>query len=108
MATIWQLIERRAGETPDDVMLIDESDRRVTFGEFRDQAAALAAGLAGAGIGSESRVTWQLPSSIDAAITMAALSRLDAVQCPVLHLYRKKELGFVLKHTNCNFNTSCL
>ncbi len=103
MATIWQLIERRAGETPDDVMLIDESDRRVTFGEFRDQAAALAAGLAGAGIGSESRVTWQLPSSIDAAITMAALSRLDAVQCPVLHLYRKKELGFVLKHTGAEY-----
>lgn len=34
---------------------------------------------------------------------MAALSRLDAVQCPVLHLYRKKELGFVLKHTGAEY-----
>ena len=33
----------------------------------------------------------------------AALARLDAVQCPVLHLYRHKELGFVMRHTGAEF-----
>ena len=103
MATIWQLIEQRAEATPDRVMLIAEDDSRITFGEFRDRAEALAAGLAGLGIGSETRVTWQLPSRIDTVVASAALARLDAVQCPVLHLYREKEVGFVLRHTNAEF-----
>ena len=103
MATIWQLITERAASTPDAVMLIAEDDSRITFGEFEQRAARLAAGLAGLGIGSETRVTWQLPSSIDAVVASAALARLDAVQCPVLHLYREKELGFVLRHTSAEF-----
>ncbi len=84
-------------------MLIAEDDSRITFGEFEQRAARLAAGLAGLGIGSETRVTWQLPSSIDAVVASAALARLDAVQCPVLHLYREKEVGFVLRHTSAEF-----
>jgi len=84
-------------------MLVAEDDSRITFGEFRDRAERLAAGLAGLGIGSGTRVTWQLPSRIDTVVTSAALARLDAVQCPVLHLYRHKELGFVLRHTDAEF-----
>ena len=84
-------------------MLIAEDDSRITFGEFEQRAARVAAGLAGLGIGSETRVTWQLPSCIDAVVASAALARLDAVQCPVLHLYREKELGFVLRHTSAEF-----
>ena len=103
MATIWQLISERAASTPDAVMLIAEDDSRITFGEFEQRAERLAAGLAGLGIGSETRVTWQLPSSIGAVVASAALARLDAVQCPVLHLYREKEVGFVLRHTSAEF-----
>ena len=33
--TFWELLDRRADATPDRTMLIDASDRRVTFGEFR-------------------------------------------------------------------------
>ena len=84
-------------------MFVAEDDSRITFGEFRDRAERLAAGLASLGIGSESRVTWQLPSRIDTVLTSAALARLDAVQSPVLHLYREKEVGFVLRHTSAEF-----
>ncbi len=103
MATIWQLISERAASTPDAVMLIAEDDSRITFGEFEQRAARLAAGLAGLGIGSETRVTWQLPSRIDTVVASAALARLDAVQYPILHLYREKEVGFVLRHTAAEF-----
>nr|AGC71207.1 long-chain-fatty-acid--CoA ligase [uncultured bacterium A1Q1_fos_568] len=89
-------------------MLIAEGDGvgedpRITYGEFRERAERLAAGLAAAGIGSATMVTWQLPSRIDSVLVSAALARLDAVQCPVLHLYREKELGFVMRHTGAQF-----
>ena len=100
---MWQLITERAGATPDATMLIAEDDSSVTFAEFRDRAERLAATLARLGVGSGTRVTWQLPSRIDSMVCSAALARLDAVQCPVLHLYRHKELGFVLRHTDAEF-----
>jgi cyclohexanecarboxylate-CoA ligase len=103
VASIWQLIERRASEIPDRTILIAEDDSRITYREFHDRAERLAAGLTGLGIGSGSRVTWQLPSCIPTVVVSAALARLDTVQCPVLHLYREKELGFVLRHTEAEF-----
>ncbi len=103
MSTIWQLIEQRAAQTPDAVIFVTEDDTRMTFGEFRDAAEVCAAGLAGLGITSQTRVTWQLPTCIPAIVASAALARLDAVQSPVLHLYREKELGFVMRHTQAEF-----
>src|SRR5690606_25532745 len=64
VATIWQLITERAAALPDRTILIAEDDSRITYAEFRDRAERVAAGLAGLGIGSETRVTWQLPSCI--------------------------------------------
>jgi len=103
VATIWQLIEDRAGTSPDATMLIAEDDSSITYGEFRSRSERVAAGLAAQGVGAGTRVTWQLPSRIDSVVTSAALARLDAVQCPVLHLYRHKELGFVMRHTGAEF-----
>lgn len=103
MASFWQLIEDRAGETPDAPMLITESGETLTFKEFRDRSESVAAGLAARGIGSETKVTWQLPTCVPAVIASAALARLGAVQSPVLHLYREKELGFVMAHTGAEF-----
>ena len=103
MATIWQLIEQKASEIPDRTILIAEDDSRITYRELRDRAERIAAGLAGLGVGSETRVTWQLPSCIPTVLVTAALARLDAIQSPVLHLYREKELGFVMRHTRAEF-----
>lgn len=99
VATIWQLIDAKADEIPDRTLFIAEDDSSITYGEFRDRAERLAAGLHAAGVGSGTRVTWQLPSCIPTVLVTAALARLDAVQSPVLHLYREKELGFVMRHT---------
>ena len=34
----WELVEKRAARTPDDVMTVDEDDREITFGGYRDAA----------------------------------------------------------------------
>lgn len=97
--TLWALIERRADASPDRVMLIDEADRQVTFGGFRDRAERVAAGLHAAGVGDGTPVSWQLPTSIDTVVLSAALCRLGAVQNPIIHLYRDREVGFALHQT---------
>lgn len=80
-------------------MLVDERDRRITFGELRHEAERVAAGVAALGIASGDAVAWQLPSRIDTVVLSVALSRLGVVQVPILHLYRQREVGYVLTQT---------
>ncbi|HSO96928.1 MAG TPA: AMP-binding protein [Acidimicrobiia bacterium] len=97
--TFWELIDRRADADPDRVMLIDEADHTVTFGGFRDRALRVAAGLHDLGVGADTPVSWQLPTAIDTIVLSAALCRVGAVQNPIIHLYREREVGFALRQT---------
>src|SRR5690349_9857749 len=56
--TFWELLDQRADATPDLPMLLDGSDRRVTFGEFRSWVERVAAGFHAMGIREGSHVTW--------------------------------------------------
>lgn len=97
--TMWELVERRAQATPDHPMLIDASDRTLTFGQFRDQVLSVAAGLHSDGVGPGNVVSWQLPTRIETVVLSMALSRLGAVQNPIIHLYREREITFALRQT---------
>jgi acyl-CoA synthetase (AMP-forming)/AMP-acid ligase II len=94
---MWELVERRAAATPDRLMMVDERDRSVTFGAFRDRAERVAAGLHAADVEPGTVVTWQLPTRIETVLVSMALARLGAVQNPVIHLYREREVGFALR-----------
>jgi len=97
--SLWELVERRADMSPDHPMLVDETDRALTFGAFRDGAMRVAAGLAAQGVTEGTPVSWQLPTRIDTVVLSAALCRLGAVQNPIIHLYRDREVGFALRQT---------
>ena len=92
---LWQLIERRAGLTPNRRLAVDEAGRALTFAEYRDSCERLAAGLAARGIGVDSRVSWQLPTWIESLVLIGALARLGAVQNPMLPIYREREMRFI-------------
>lgn len=94
--TMWDLVERRAQESPDHPMLFDASGRSLTFAELRDQAEQVAAALAALGVTPGMVVSWQLPTWIDTVVLSMALSRLGAVQNPIIHLYREREVGFAI------------
>ena len=102
-ATMWELVERRADATPDRTMLIDEADRTLTFGAFRDRAERVAAGLHDLGIGEATPVTWQLPTRIESIVVSMALARLGALQNPIIHIYREREVGFAINQTRSRF-----
>jgi cyclohexanecarboxylate-CoA ligase len=97
--TLWELVERRVAESPDRPMLIDESDRRVSFGEFKAWAERTAAGFYDLGVRESTAVTWQLPTRIESVVASMALSRLGAVQNPIIPIYRQREVGFLLRET---------
>ncbi|HEX6313097.1 MAG TPA: AMP-binding protein [Acidimicrobiia bacterium] len=94
--TFWELLEQRVAASPDATMLIDEADRRLTFAAFRDHAEGVAAGLHALGVEEGTTVSWQLPTRIDTVVVSMALARLGAVQNPILHVYREREVGFAL------------
>ena len=103
MTTIWRLLEERAAASPDRPMLLDERDRRVSFGECRARAERVAAGLLALGIGEGTPVTWQLPTRIESVLLSLGLARLGAVQNPILPIYREREVGAVLRETRARW-----
>jgi acyl-CoA synthetase (AMP-forming)/AMP-acid ligase II len=103
VGSMWELVARRAAASPDRPMLMDENDRALTFGQFADRCEAVAAGLFDRGIGPGSVVSWQLPSRIETVVLSLALARLGAVQNPIIHIYRQREVAFALRQTGASF-----
>ena len=101
--TLWRLLEQRAAATPERTMLLDERDRRVSFGECRARAERIAAGFFARGIRAGTPVTWQLPTRIETVLLSLALARLGAVQNPILPIYREREVGAVLRETGARW-----
>ena len=97
--TFWDLLERRVAATPDRMMLVDEAGRALTFAEFKDQAERVAAGLQAMGVTNRTPVTWVLPTRIETVLLSLALSRLGAVQNPIIHIYRRREIDFCVRQT---------
>ena len=95
--SFWDLIEQRARTTPDARMAVDESGRVLTFAQYREQAERAAAGLQDIGIKEGTVVSWQLPTWLESFVLCAALSRLQAIQNPILPIYREREVGFIAR-----------
>jgi cyclohexanecarboxylate-CoA ligase len=102
-STMWELVARRAEQTPHRPMLLDESGNKISFGRFAERCAALASALYTLGIGPGTVVSWQLPTRIDSVVLSMALARLGAVQNPILHIYREREVAFVLSQMGSEF-----
>ncbi len=90
------LVDARAEATPDRVLMVDDKGRRLTSRAFRDESLRVAAVLRLLGIGEGTLVSWILPTGIDALVVMAALSRLGAVQNPIIPIYREREVGHIV------------
>ncbi|MFF2010243.1 class I adenylate-forming enzyme family protein [Streptomyces sp. NPDC058195] len=100
--TFWELVERRAALTPDRPFLL-QGDRVLTFGELRERGERVAAGLWGMGVRPGGVVAWQLPTRIETVLLSFALTRIGAVQSPVIPFYRDRETGFALRGSKAEF-----
>jgi cyclohexanecarboxylate-CoA ligase len=72
--------------------------RRFTYREMAAMADRIAVGLSRLGVGRDDVVAAQLPNWWQFTLTYLACSRLGAVMNPLMHIFRERELGFMLKH----------
>jgi acyl-CoA synthetase (AMP-forming)/AMP-acid ligase II len=101
--TYWGLIEHRASATPERLLFTDEGGRELTFAGYRDEAERVAAGLYDLGVRRDTVVSWQLPTSIDTLVLLAALTRLGAVQNPIVPIMREREVRYITNEARTEF-----
>jgi len=94
-ATMWTLIVDAARRASNRVLLADDHGRGLTARQLHDAACVTAAAFAERGIGPGTVVSWQLPTTLETMVVMAALARLGAVQNPIIPLLREHEVGFI-------------
>ncbi len=91
----WTLIADAARREPNRALLADEHGRSLTARQLHDAVCATAAAFAERGIGAATVVSWQLPTTLETTVVMAALARLGAVQNPIIPILREHEVGFI-------------
>ena len=101
--TFWALIEQVATTEPEGVILTDDRGRRLTNRAYRDACAATAAALFALGIGTESAVSWQLPTTLESLVVEGALARLGARQNPIIPILRRREVTFITSQTKAEW-----
>jgi cyclohexanecarboxylate-CoA ligase len=102
----WALITAAAERNSGRPLLADEHGRSLTARQLRDAACATAAAFAEAGIGDRTVVSWQLPSTLETMVVIAALARLGAVQNPIIPILREHEVGFITGQLGTEFFVS--
>ncbi len=93
--TFWGLVAQAADEQPDAPVVSDDHGRSLTRAQLRDEAEATAAALSARGVTSDTVVSWQLPTTIEAAVLLVALARIGAVQNPLIPILRDREVSFI-------------
>ena len=71
---------------------------RFTYRELSNMADRVAVGLTKLGVGKNDIVACQLPNWWQFTVTYLACSRIGAVMNPLMHIFRERELSFMLKH----------
>ena len=72
--------------------------RRFTYRELAQMADRVAVGLSRLGVQKNDIVACQLPNWWQFTVTYLACSRIGAVINPLMHIFRERELNFMLKH----------
>ena len=93
--TLWTLIDRRADETPDALLMTNSDFESMTFGEYAVEVERTAAGLASYGVHAGSVVSWQLPTWNESLVLAGALARLGCVQNPILPILGRLDVEFI-------------
>lgn len=74
------------------------STRGFTFRELATLADRAAVGLSRLGVGRNDVVSCQLPNWWEFTLVYLACSRIGAVMNPLMHIFRERELSFMLAH----------
>lgn len=93
--TFHDLLLKQVRENPDKIFATD-GHRALTYRELFDSAQRLAVGLHRRGWRPGDAAAVQLPNWVEFIQVVAALSRLGVIAVPIMPIYRRDEVGFVL------------
>jgi cyclohexanecarboxylate-CoA ligase len=101
--TINDDLDRCLQGVPDKVALTamqieSGKTKRFTYRELSTMADRIAVGLTRLGVGRNDVVSCQLPNWWQFTLTYLACSRIGAVMNPLMHIFRERELSFMLRH----------
>ncbi len=101
--TINDYLDACVAACPDKLALtavqVETGDmRRFTYHELAQMADRIAVGLSRLGVGKNDVVACQLPNWWQFTLVYLACSRIGAVMNPLMHIFRERELSFMLKH----------
>ncbi|GAA5233445.1 cyclohexanecarboxylate-CoA ligase [Verticiella sediminum] len=80
------------------VTAADGREQRYTYRELARQADRIAIGLYRLGVRRNDVVACQLPNVWQFTLTYLACARIGAVMNPLMHIFRERELRFMLSH----------
>src|ERR1700754_2288901 len=93
--TFHDLLVRHVQENPDKVFATD-GIRSLTFRELFDAGQRLAVGLHRQGLRRGDTAAVQLPNWVEFIQVLTALSRLGVVMVPIMPIYRRDDVSYVL------------
>lgn len=102
--TINDELDACVAACPDKVALSatrvdDGTTTRFTYREMATMADRIAVGLSRLGVARNDVVSLQLPNWWQFTLTYLACSRIGAVLNPLMHIFRERELSFMLNHS---------
>lgn len=80
------------------IRLDEPAERSVTYAELATTADRVAIGLHRLGVRPRDVVAVQLPNWWEFTVTYLACARIGAVMNPLMHIFRERELTFMLAH----------
>ena len=104
--TFFQFAGQQADRQPDKVFVTDGTTS-LTYRELHDSALALAAGLRRLGISHGDRVSVQIPSWAEFTQISLALARIGAIMVPIMPIYRRDDVGYVLRNAGVRTAITC-
>ncbi len=101
---ITNYLQEHAERAPGKVAVVDESRGRqvaLTFSELERLVDRVAAGLLGLGVSQNEVVCFQLPNYWEFVALQLALVRIGAISCPLMPIFREREMSLMLRQTDC-------
>jgi cyclohexanecarboxylate-CoA ligase len=92
---ITDFLDEVAAATPDKVAAIDARGQ-VTYGELKRLSDRAALGLLELGVRPGDVVSFQLPNWIEFLVVHFAVTRIGAINNPLIPIYRDREVGFMV------------
>jgi 3-phosphoshikimate 1-carboxyvinyltransferase len=103
---ITDALDDAAAWTPDRPAVVDPSlpaEFVLTYGELQRAVDRAATALLGMGVRPGEPVAFQLPNWWEFTVLQLALVRIGAVSCPLMPMFRERELRFMLRQSGCRF-----